>query len=51
MNRAQKIAAAVEFLRENEGEDRATVIELLKDEGLSGNEVVDALAQASQEGK
>lgn len=50
MSRQEKIEFAVTFLLENQGEDNATVVELLKDEGLSGGEIMEALAQAASQG-
>ena len=44
--REAKIEKAAEFLRESDSADRATVIELLKEDGLSGNEIMEALSKA-----
>ena len=44
-----KIAEAVAFLKESAPEDRNTVIELLKDDGYTGNEIMDALSRLSRE--
>ena len=43
-----RIEEAVAFLLENADEDRNTVIELLKDDGYSGNEIMQALGRATR---
>jgi hypothetical protein len=42
-----RIEEAVTFLRESESADRSTVIELLKEDGYSGNEIMEALGRLS----
>lgn len=50
MSRQEKIEFAVTFVLENQEEDKGTVVELLKDEGLSGGEIMEALAEAASRG-
>jgi hypothetical protein len=50
MSRAEKIEFAVTFLLDNQDADNATKTELLKDEGLSGGEIMEALAEATARG-
>lgn len=48
--RQTRIERAVEFLLENQDEDNAIKTELLKDDGLSGGEIMEALAEATTRG-
>lgn len=48
--RQTRIERAVEFLLENQDEDNAIKTELLKDDGLSGGEIMEALAEATARG-
>jgi len=48
-DRDARIEEAVAFLRESGTEDRSTVIELLKEDGYTGNEIMDALSRLSRE--
>ena len=50
MSRQEKIEFAVQFLLDNQDEDNGTKVELLKDEGLSGGEIMEALAEAVAKG-
>lgn len=45
-----RIQEAVSFLRENAADDRSIVIELLKDDGFDGNEIMEALGRLATEG-
>jgi hypothetical protein len=47
--RENRIAEIVTFLTENEGEDRPLLIELLKDDGYTGSEIMDGLAASAAE--
>ena len=45
----ERLREAVDFLRENAGEDQGTLVELLRDDGFDGNEIMLALAEAKKE--
>lgn len=48
MDREARIEEAVTFLRENADEDQAVVVELLKDDGYDGNDIMDALSRVAR---